>query len=541
MKFHFFSTEHIAFEPWDYLSPMSPGIGGSETAQVECAWRLARRGHEVICYAPLRPGTSPSWRGTEWRHSRDADFTEDGCWILSRCPEILDYFGARRESQPRWLVCQDVEYPELTTKRGDKLDLVLTLCDTQAKFLGSHYPFVSDRVVVSSNGIRSDEIRALYKRQPPIKRNPRRMIWTSSPDRGLECLLDIYRRVREFVPDVELKIYYGWDNIDKIIEREPGTFWRDVKARVVKALGQPGITWGGRVSQKQLYDEYMQAGLWVYPTEFAETSCINCMDAQACGAVPVTNPFWALGQNVRHGVFIEGQPWQDALTRARYALEIVRLMANPADQDILRRDMALDSLMTQNWERVVDQYEGKMLGFGERGFGYQYAFQLKHATGTVINIGANNDAPRFGEQPGCLNVDLYDVDPYTKLPNAKHLHADARQLPQETWGKFDTAVLGDILEHCHDLDIVTMINNAKRTTKPGGRVVVTFPSDDRAEFLHDEARHTNVDYASGIKAHHYRVLTPEHFEKLVKETGLRIQHQAYIDYGVCGGQGYVLA
>src|SRR5262249_41275561 len=117
--------------------------------------------------------------------------------------------------------------------------------------------------------------------------------------------------------------------------------------------------------------------------------------------------------------------------------------------------------------------------------------------------------------------------------------ADARQLPQELWGQFDTAILGDILEHMHDFDIIASINNAKRATKTG-RVVITIPEDDRPEFMHDEARHSNVDYLPGIKAHHYRVLTRAHFEKLVEQTGLRIKHYEPIDYGFSGGHGYAL-
>lgn len=537
MNVFFYTDPNWGFEPWNYLSPNNPGIGGSETAQVEMSWRMARRGHQVTSYAPLPVGTAPEWRGTLWEHSKNADFSQDGLWVLSRCPEALDHFGPRRAEQRRWLVCQDVHYHTLTPERAEKLDIIFPLCFTHGQYLKSRFPFVRDKIRLSANGIRSDEIRKLLKQN--IKRNPNRLIWTSSPDRGLETMLGIFKRVREHCPEVELHCFYGWDNIDKIIQTEEMGLWKEIKERCETMLQQPNVFWHGRVPQGQLYEEYLKSGMWCYPTEFQETSCVNCMDAQACGAIPITTPLWGLAQNVRHGILIEGDPWQDSLTRARYGAEIIRLVKNPQDQETIRKEMQLDALVQHNWENVVNQYEAMMLGYEDRGFAYQYNYQIKQAQGRVINIGANSDAPGFGKIEGNVNVELHDVDPYTKIPNAPHVRADARQLPQELWGQFDTAVLGDILEHMNNHDIVASINNAKRATK-GGRVVITFPTDDRAEFLHDEARHTNVDYLPGIKAHHFRVLTKELFEEIIIETGLKVQHHEFIDYGFSGGHGYVL-
>ena len=540
MKFFLYSSENICFEPWHYLSPMSPGIGGSETAQVEISWRLARRGHDVVSYAPIPDGLNPEWRGTTWRHSCEADFSEDGVWILSRCPEILDEFGPRRPEQPRWLVCQDVHYDMLTEERAEKIDIVFALCPTHGQYLRSRFPYLTDKLMLSGNGIRSDEIRALLKKTPQVKRNPKKMIWTSSADRGLDSMLMIFKRVREFVPDVELDCYYGWDNIDKIIAEESVPFRKNFKSRIEVLLDQPGVTWYGRVGQQQLYEAYLQAGLWVYPTEFFETSAISCMEAQALGTIPITNPIWGLGHNVIGGIMIEGHPEFDALTRARYVAEIIRLVSNPEQQESLRNEIALGSIMSHNWEHIVSQYEAILGGYRHRRFTGQYSFQIKHAQGRVLNIGCNDDAPGFGAIEGNVNVDICEVDPHAKTTNKLHLRADARQLPQELWGKFDTAILGDILEHMHDMDIVASINNARRATLRSGQVVVTFPIDERPALIADEYHPPNEEYISGVKAFHYRVLRKEHFEKLLTETGLKVQHYEFIDYGFSGGCGYVL-
>ena len=101
----------IGFEKYDYRNPDNPGIGGSETAVREYAWRLAKRGHEVEVYAPIPDDCVPEWRGSHWSSPEKADFTRPGTWILSRCPAELDKFQEEHSGQKLWLVSQDTDYP----------------------------------------------------------------------------------------------------------------------------------------------------------------------------------------------------------------------------------------------------------------------------------------------------------------------------------------------------------------------------------------------------------------------------------------------
>src|SRR5262249_44624336 len=154
--------------------------------------------------------------------------------------------------------------------------------------------------------------------------------------------------------DLELHVYYGFDNIDKLLAS--GATWAKhqlggVKEKAEALLKQPGVTHHGRVSQDELYLAWRQSGLCAYPTDFTETSCITCMEAQSLGAVPVTRPLWALADNVRHGIFIEGSPTHDPLVRARYVGEIVRLVSDPELQDKIRVSMMSETRSFFNWER----------------------------------------------------------------------------------------------------------------------------------------------------------------------------------------------
>ncbi len=413
MRFHFYSPVFI--EEWDFRSPDTIGIGGSETCLVELSRRLARRGHEVTVYAPIRDDCPEYDEAVRWLPLDAADFTAPGIWVLSRCPGAIDHFETAHPDQWLWLLCQDVFYPTgvlvtgehlpngLTDERAAKLDVCLPLCTAHEKYLLQCTPELKGKTIISSNGLRvdlieeieHDELRRMPQGQrepngvpldafqtdtdavrgllPPkpesvhrtqaicsraVSRDPYKLVYTSSPDRGLATLLRIFKRARELEPRLTLTAAYGWDNIEKMMVKDPDNkYWPRIRKEIEGLMDQPGVTWRGRLPQPEEYREVLSAGIWCYPTTFSETSCCACMIAQGCGAVPITNPLWALADNVRHGIFIEGDPGNDPLCRAQYVGEIMRLTRNTEPQEAIRRESMPYARKRFDWSRVVDQYE----------------------------------------------------------------------------------------------------------------------------------------------------------------------------------------
>lgn len=349
MNFIFLSSP--TFEPWDWTNPDTQGIGGSETSHIEMSNRLADRGHTVWSYAPMSadgPVVSP--HGVAWRQCKYADRSHQGVWVVYRDPEIIDGIP---EGQTIWLICQDVDYPKLTRERSERLMRLVGLCPTHGRYLQSRYPWIANRVHVSSNGIKLEEIQKAAGENIP--RDPTRLIYASSPDRGLLYLAKIFARAHEIHPGLSLHVYYGFDNIEKIIDRMPGV--RKKTDEIRKTLDQPGIEWHGRMGQPELIREWFKSGIWCHPSSFTETSCITSMDAQACGAVPITTPVWAIADNVEHGVFLEGDPYNDPLIRSRYVLEIVKMACDPIRQERIREEMMSWARQKFGWENFVDQWE----------------------------------------------------------------------------------------------------------------------------------------------------------------------------------------
>ena len=543
MKIHVYSPIDW-FEKWDWRNPDSQGIGGSETSHIEVCRRLAERGYEVTSYAPIPDDCPGEHAGVRWLPIEAADTSEPGIWLIYRSPESLDKFNG--EGQHLWVVCQDIDYPgQWTEQRCKKAEFVFGLCPEHCRYLTSRYPEM--RVVLWSNGIRTDLIRELLKGDLP-ERNPHRIMFASSPDRGLLNAVRVVNRAREWIPDLELHAYYGMARFDTAAEKGR----KDLAAKkreIEAAMDQEGMFWHDKLPQRELYLEWMKAGIWLYPTSFTETSCITCMEAQALGAVPLTSPLWALESNVLHGGFIDGNPDNDDLTIARFVAGLVRL-SDPALQDEIRPPMMFNAQRQFSWERIADSLESVILRTRNPEtwpddlpvtFG-QYAFQHRHADGRIVNIGCNDDSSRFATRRA-VNVDIAKVDQVTGHHIPVDVIADARELPESLHAKFDTAILGDILEHMTDTDIIRSLVSAKKCLENGGKVLVTWPVETEAERIRDHAiSHDGRmvrEYCEGVSHVHNRTITLPDMERLVASAGLRIEATQPIEYTDMTGWGLV--
>lgn len=370
MNFVFLSTR--TFESWDWTNPDKVGIGGSETSHIEMAQRLQKLGHNVTSFAPLPKELACDGNyaidpaGVVWYAIEDfpawqdqIERTEDAqaqfVYIVYRAPELIDFLPP---GAIVWLICQDVDYQSkgrtITPERAAKLTRLVPLCGPHADYFKARYPGAP--VTQSSNGIKRALIEEIAL-DPPA-REPHRLMYASSPDRGMEYLLEIFPRLRDYYPDLELHIYYGFDNIDKVVA------WFGERSKVAmnterlrKSLAQPGVIFHGRLGQPELLREWFKASLWVHPSNFTETSCITCMDAQACGAIPVTSPVWAIAENVQFGTFIEGDV-RNQVIQGRYVKNVLELLAQPDLQQEIREEMMPWARDAFDWDIFAHQWQG---------------------------------------------------------------------------------------------------------------------------------------------------------------------------------------
>lgn len=287
-------------EDWTPRSWEKGGLGGSETAIIKLAEGFAKMGHRMITYGEMKePGY---YYGGAYR-PRDmfrADVHSD-MFIAWRMPEAADW-EVYTDCLVLWT--HDVDFQDrLTPSRARKFDYIVVLTEWHKKHMLDVYPFLKkNKIKVIGNGIDLNRFTdAAFE-----TKSSNRVIYSSSPDRGLDIILEhIWPKVVEAVPDAELHVYYGWDSYDKISEYTG--MGKNFKAKMVDLfLKSKNVVQHGRINQNELAKEFEKSTVWLYPTYFAETYCITAIEAQLGGAIPITNHLAGLSETVKNGIFIDG-------------------------------------------------------------------------------------------------------------------------------------------------------------------------------------------------------------------------------------------
>ena len=364
-------------EQWNPDTFARTGLGGSETMAWELARRLAKLGNSVRlvghCGPSAQDGTFDGVEYLDWQLFLHPGYAKK-CDVLisSRRPEIVDPQW-RIEAGARILWVHDVDCgAALTHKRNLRFDRIFALSNWHKSILQRCYPLIDpSKIVVTRNGIDLERFETANWK-PGIGRNARRAIYSSSPDRGLEVLLDIWPVVRKSIPDAELHCFYGFENWQKSAElSKDENQLKMVRFLTEKIKRTPGVVMHGRVSQAELAREFMRSGVWAYPTGFTETSCITAMEAQAAGCRIVTSPLAALNETVgQRGQLVAGYGTPGYVDT--FAAAVVVAMTGPSgprtadDRDALsryaREHFGLDEL-AEEWESMLNEI---LLDVGER-------------------------------------------------------------------------------------------------------------------------------------------------------------------------------
>ncbi len=281
-------------EKWSPEQIDEEGLGGSETAVVEMAKRFRADGHAVFVYGEV----DGIWDGVFYRHYKH--FEPSGpaggagalLFVSSRVPEVFD---EKINAAVKWLWCHDNNYKgRLTTERASEINTIAVLSDFQKRLFEVDYPFAADKLIVTGNGISPGRFSSV---PDDSIRKKHRFVWSSSFDRGLQRVLDMWPKILDEWPDAELLVYYGFETADAIYGTRSAQY-NTFREGIVEGLSQKGITYVGRIPQNQMEEEFSKAGFWLYPTSFSETYCITALEVQACGVIPVVSDMGALPERL---------------------------------------------------------------------------------------------------------------------------------------------------------------------------------------------------------------------------------------------------
>jgi len=217
----------------------------------------------------------------DWIQTHHIDYL-----IVSRNPTNIFYLP---NIQNVYLWIHDV-YPtyEFVQSHRTKFKGVLSLCEWHKKTIADEFTVPLDHIKVTRNAI---DVSRFTK---DIQKTPLRFIYSSSPDRGLNYLLQLFPRIRETYPDATLHLYCNSAFISK----------SDMEI----IMNSDYIYLNKRVNQEEIAIEYLKSDVWFYPTNFTETYCITAVEAQAAGCLCVTLDIGSLKEIVSdRGVVLEGK------------------------------------------------------------------------------------------------------------------------------------------------------------------------------------------------------------------------------------------
>lgn len=216
--------------------------------------------------------------------------------LEARIPaDVLDRFqiipsrvrGDLDPTRVRILYCHDLPGdPEADNalKNGGwrRFHRIVCVSNWQMQGYAAQYGIPWERMLVIHNAI-----EPIGPHDKP-KLEPVRLIYTSTPHRGLDLLQAAFSHVAEQDKDVVLEVYssfnlYGWPEADK--QYEP---------LFEKLSAHPQVNWHGARPNDEVREALTQAHVFAYPSTWLETSCLCLIEAMSAGLVCVHPNYGAL-------------------------------------------------------------------------------------------------------------------------------------------------------------------------------------------------------------------------------------------------------
>ena len=301
MKICFVYGSFIGNRPINFndLFKSPRGLTGSELSCICFAKEMLKLGHDVTLY--IEKANADSWNGikikqfekNKWQGLSGYDVVYS--WNDPEVLKLVDPKSLRIVNQ------QINDFNFVEAGYDNYVDIYTSPSLPHKDHMVRSTGINPNKWVVIPNGCNPD----LYTKGIKV---PGRVIYASSPDRGLHHLLDIWPRIKDAVPEAHLKIFYDVDTYLKsmlshtTLVNDPTwmEFYNRAKSisKNLDKLTLLGIEKIGSTSREQMAKEMSEAKVLAYPCDpimWTEGFSVTTMEACASGTIPVISTADALG------------------------------------------------------------------------------------------------------------------------------------------------------------------------------------------------------------------------------------------------------
>lgn len=199
------------------------------------------------------------------------------------------------ETKIRILWCHDLpgdpESAHLKDGGWNKFHKIVFVSNWQMQAYINHYNIPWSKCVVLQNTI--EPIDLVPKKDDKIK-----LIYTSTPHRGLDILYAVFDKLCEKYDNIELDVFssfklYGWENRD--------AEFKDLFDALEK---HPKINYHGSQPNEVVRQALTQSHIFAYPSTWVETSCLCLIEALSAGLICVHPNLGALYETAANWTFM---------------------------------------------------------------------------------------------------------------------------------------------------------------------------------------------------------------------------------------------
>ena len=238
----------------------------------------------------------------------------------------------------------DPECDHLKNGGHEKFHQLVCVSNWQMQQFAAFYRIPYSKFIVIENAIEPIPESLINKPKDKFK-----IIYHTTPHRGLEILVPVFTKLAEKYDFIELDVFssfkiYGWEQRDKPYE-ELFEACRKHKQ----------INYHGTVSNEEVRKAVAEAHVFAYPSIWAETSCISLMEAMSAKCVCV-HPNYAALYETAGGVTMMYQWTEDTNNHAQLLHNHLENVIQNRNEEVVTNITGIQSSyanLRYTWQRVA--------------------------------------------------------------------------------------------------------------------------------------------------------------------------------------------